>query len=123
MLSSKLPDRRGILLTERVDTKWLNSLEPKYHKDLIKFDVNMKTRKVSVGMDAHKNYILEFAEKPEDVIGGFIDLDEQEILYDSTLNIDWNLKMNSGGATLRELTDEKLIAQINDILKEWIELW
>lgn len=111
----------GIVLKDNVDLAWLNNLEPKFHGKMVKFDVNLKLNRVSVGMDVHSNTQPEMGDR-QDLLGGWINLDNGLIEYDSTLNIEQNNKLGTHGDTMREIVDENLIERINNVLFSWVIL-
>lgn len=113
--------KKGIVLNDNVDLEWLNGIEPKFHGNMIKFDVNLKLNKVAVGMDLHASTQEEMGNNP-DLLGGWIQLNNGVIEYDSTLNIPYNLKLGTHGDTMREIVDEDLIGKINNVVFEWVIL-
>ena len=52
-IDNKVTDQRGIILTDNVDLNWVNSLTPRYHKEYVKFVVDVANNKVVIGMDVH----------------------------------------------------------------------
>lgn len=128
---------RGILLKENVDMNWLKKLEPRYHKDFIKFVVNTETNRVVVGMDVHKDAMVLLAENEDNLYGGNIYFDGH-IIYESTLNIQKNLeifennkpkgilkifnKNDSFKGNPRIITDKETIQMINSVLFSWVNI-
>lgn len=111
----------GIVLTDNVDLDWLRSVEPRFYSDYIKFVVNLKTNKVCVGMDIHRNCEREMGDA-SDLRGGNIYFDDGHIVYTSTLNVPANVKIGEFGDTPRIMTNPELIKQVNNILFAWVKL-
>ncbi len=128
-------DQRGIILTDNVDLNWINSLTPRYHKEYVKFVVDMKNNKVVIGMDVHADAEAILDCGMEDLYGGNI-YPDGHIVYQSTLNVDKNVgpvekkkgifdflfKKDSKPFNPRIITDKETIAYINTVLLEWVIL-
>jgi hypothetical protein len=119
--NNKNLSRLGIILTDNVDLEWLRNIEPNFHGNRVKFDVNIKLNKVAVGMDVHSNTLPEMG-PTSDLLGGAVYTESGMLEYDSSLNIPINQKMNSHGDTMREIIDKDTIDKINNILLSWIIL-
>ncbi len=136
-MSNVISDQRGIVLTDNVDLEWVNSLTPRYHKEYVKFVVDMKNNKVVIGMDVHADAEILLGTPTEYLYGGNI-YPDGHIVYQSTLNVDKNLKIvnkdkktgllglfRGKGKTpenMRIITDKETIAYINTVLLEWVLL-
>lgn len=111
----------GIILTDNVNMDWLRQLSPRHFDDYVKFVVNPKTNKVSVGMQVHRNCAEEMG--PEDeLLGGNIFFDDSHIEYESTLNVKPNMEIGSWGETPRVIADQDLIQKVDNVLKAWVVL-
>ena len=75
-----------------MDLNWLNSLTPRYHKEYVKFVVDMKNNKVAVGMDVHADAQV-LLDIPEEYLYGGNIFSDGKIVYQSTLNVDKNLEL------------------------------
>ena len=117
-------DSYGILLTDNVDLNWIKSITPKYHNEFSKFIVDTKTNKVVVGMDIHADGThFTGYENMDAIFGGNIYFDDGHIVYESTLNIDKNLKAKSPNfEDPRIILDKDLIELINSTLLSWVIL-
>ena len=119
-------------------SRFLNSLSPRYHKDYVKFVVDMKNNKVVVGMDVHADAEILLDAGIEDIYGGNIYRDGH-IVYQSTLNVEKNLKIKAEKKqktglfglfrkkeeetdNMRIITDKETIDYINTVLLSWVEL-
>jgi len=114
---------RGILLTDRVDMAWLESVYPRFYDDYIKFVVDFERRRVHVGMDISADCILGnmgSAERDRRFRGGNIFFADGHMVYESTLNIHGNLALGGTFADIRAVEDERTITRIDEVLKEWI---
>ena len=112
----------GILLTDNVDMNWLERVSPRYHQDFIKFIVNTATNEVVVGMDVHADGVTRLSQQNRDFIyGGNIFFADSRVEYESTLNIDKNLRIGSFEDP-RVISDPSLIERIEPVLSAWIEL-
>ena len=137
-ISNVVNDQRGIILTDNVDLKWVNSLTPRYHKEYVKFVVDMKNNKVVIGMDVHADAEVLLDSDVEYLYGGNI-YPDGHVVYQSTLNVAHNLKLlenkkKKGGLfgfiikkekapdNMRIITDKETIDYINTVLLSWIEL-
>lgn len=137
-ISNIVTDQRGIILTDNVDLKWINSLTPRYHKDYVKFVVDMKNNKVVIGMDVHADAEILLDAGIEDIYGGNIYKDGS-VVYQSTLNVDKNVKIygeddERGGLfgffrkkkkkpdNMRIIIDKETIDYINTVLFSWVEI-
>ncbi len=127
-------DQRGLILTDNVDLNWLNSLTPRYHKEYVKFVVDMKNNKVAVGMDvpADAQVLLDV---PEEYLYGGNIFSDGKIVYQSTLNVDKNLellkkekrigifglfKKKPHVENMRIISDKETISYINRVLFAWV---
>ncbi|MDR2672418.1 MAG: hypothetical protein LBC35_03855 [Coriobacteriales bacterium] len=119
--NNKNINKLGIVLTDNANLEWLREIDPHYHYPDIKFDVNIKMNKVSIGMITHKCTCVEMGDNT-DLLGGFIELETGKIRYESNLNIPLNKKLGSHGDTLREIVDKEWIEKINTTLFSWITL-
>ena len=117
---------RGIILTDNVNLEWLRELTPMFHPNFVKFVINKENNKVAVGMNVHKDaQILLGANSEENIYGGNIFLKDGSIVYESTLNVDKNIKskwFKKHPGNPRIITDPELIAEINSVLLAWVEL-
>ncbi|MEG1831610.1 MAG: hypothetical protein RR204_07335, partial [Raoultibacter sp.] len=119
--SNKGLDRLGIILTDNIDLEWLQNIEPNFHGNRVKFDVNISLNKVAVGMDVHSNTLPEMG-SIDQLLGGFIYTKTGMLEYESTLNIPTNEQLGSHGDTMREIVDADTIAAINNVLLSWVVL-
>ena len=136
--SNIVNDQRGIILTDNVNLEWINSLSPRYHKEYVKFVVDMKNNKVVIGMDVYADAEILLNTDPEYLYGGNI-YSDGHIVYQSTLNVEKNLKIYAnkkkktgilglfGRAekvpdNMRIIIDKETIAYINTVLFAWIEI-
>lgn len=113
--------KRGILLTDNVNLDWLKCVEPRHFNDYIKFVVNPNTNKVCVGMQVHRDCEAQMGSE-SDLLGGNIFFDDGHIIYESTLNMQENLKLGEWGDTPRIITNQALIDKIDKVLKAWVLL-
>jgi hypothetical protein len=119
-------DNRGIVLTDTVNLDFLESLEPKFFSDYIKFVVDLKTKEVAVGMQLHASNLL--SGNSENYRGGNIFFENKSIVYESTLNQKTNLKLRKNKnhpdyrVNPRIITDQQIIDEINQILFNWVKL-
>lgn len=136
-ISNVITDQRGVVLTDNVNLEWINSLTPRYHKEYVKFVVDMKNNKVVIGMDVHADAELLLGTPTEYLYGGNI-FSDGHIIYQSTLNVDKNIAISSKskktglfgllkgkGRTpdnMRIITDKETIDYINTVLLEWVVL-
>ncbi len=137
-MSNIITDQRGVILTDNVDLEWINSLTPRYHKEYVKFVVDMKNNIVVIGMDVHADAEILLDAGIEDIYGGNIYTDGH-IVYQSTLNVDKNLKLygNEEEQTgflglfrkkkkrpdnMRIIIDRETIDFINTVLLSWVIL-
>ena len=116
----ELQDNRGMQLTEKIDMDFLRDLRPQYHKDYIKFVVNMQTGTAAVGMEVHRD-CSAYLGAPENLLGGNIFWDGS-IIYESGLNIDSNLELGDFTVDARTIENKDLIGKIDSILFQWVEL-
>lgn len=119
--NNKNVDKLGIVLTDNVDLEWIKNVQPQFFEGRIKFDVNLKLNKVALGMSVHSYTQKEMGDN-KDLFGGWIYFKNGFIEYDSTLNIETNKELGTHGDTLREIVDENLIEQINNVLFAWVIL-
>ena len=108
------------MLSEKIGMSFLEDIKPRYHKDYIKFVVNMKTEQTAVGMEVHRD-CSGYLGAPESLLGGNIYWDGS-IIYESGLNIDSNLELGDFTIDARTIENENLIKDINRILFKWVEL-
>ena len=136
-IDNKVTDQRGIILTDNVDLNWVNSLTPRYHKEYVKFVVDVANNKVVIGMDIHADAEILLGTDSRFLYGGNIYTDGH-IVYQSTLNVDKNLelikkkpskgllglikknKVSSGN--MRIINDKETIDYINSVLLSWVKL-
>ena len=127
-------DQRGLILTDNVDLNWLNSLTPRYHKEYVKFVVDMKNNRVAVGMDVHADAQV-LLDVPEEYLYGGNIFSDGKIVYQSTLNVDKNLellkkekrigifglfKKKPHVENMRIISDKETISYINRVLFAWV---
>ena len=112
------------MLTDNVDLEWLKGITPKYHNEFCKFIVDTKANKVIVGMDIHADGThFTGYENMDYIFGGNIYFNDGHVVYESTLNIDKNLKAtNPNFEDPRITVDKDLIEQINSTLLRWVIL-
>ena len=137
-MSSIITDQRGVILTDNVDLEWINSLTPRYHKEYVKFVVDMKNNVVVVGMDVHADAEILLDAGTEDIYGGNIYRDGH-IVYQSTLNVDKNIRLYGDEEeqgvffglfrrnkkkpdNMRIIIDKETIDYINTVLLSWVIL-
>lgn len=136
-MDNHVTDQRGVILTDNVDLNWINSLHPRYHKEYVKFVVDMANNKVVIGMDVHADAQVLLGTEEEYLYGGNIYTDGH-IVYQSTLNVEKNLKLEKqekkGGLlglfrkkdisneNMRIITDKETIQYINTVLMAWVKL-
>ena len=137
-MDNKVSDQRGIILTDNVDLDWVNSLVPRFHKEYVKFVVDMKNNKVVIGMDVHADAEVLLGTEVEYLYGGNIYADGH-IVYQSTLNVDKNIKIikdkkekpgffssifkkKKEPENMRIITDKETINYINTVLLEWVKI-
>lgn len=135
-MSTEITDQRGVILTDNVDLNWVNSLTPRYHKEYVKFVVDTKNNKVVIGMDVHADAEMILDAPKEYLYGGNI-YSDGHIVYQSTLNVDKNLKIKkekkkglfglfskkeNATDNMRIITDKDTIDYINATLLAWVKL-
>jgi hypothetical protein len=120
-----ITNSRGIVLTDNVNLSWLRLVTPKFHPNYIKFVINIKTNKVCVGLDVHKDAQVILSDSDEPLFGGNIYFNDGSIIYESTLNVSKNIKsgwFKTHPGNPRIITDPKLIESINNVLLTWVDL-
>ena len=136
-MDNHITDQRGVILTDNVDLDWVNSLHPRYHKEYVKFVVDMKNNRVVIGMDIHADAQVLLGTEEEYLYGGNIYRDGH-IVYQSTLNVEKNLKLEKAtekkglfwlfkkkrpeNENMRIITDKETIHYINTVLMAWVKL-
>ena len=136
-IDNVVKDQRGIILTDNVDLEWINSLTPRYHKEYVKFVVDMQNNKVVIGMDVHADAEMLLGTSVDYLYGGNI-FQDGHIVYQSTLNVDKNIRLQhetkqkgpfgfltknkQRSDNMRIITDKETIAYINTVLLEWVKL-
>lgn len=120
---SNIAEPRGILLTDNVDINWVNSIEPRYFDDFVKFIVNKQSNEVVIGMEVHKNGVALMKDNnPRNVLGGNLYRDNS-IVYSSTLNVMYNAKLKHPNRDdMRVILDKDLQNLINSILFAWVKV-
>ena len=93
-----------------------------YYPDRIKFCIHKPTCTVSIDREFHIDMEYELIDEvgeARNIYCGDLLLDPVQILWEAHPNIDRNREMGTA-SNGRLLKDEKLIAQLFDILKQWI---
>ena len=122
-------DSRGILLTKQVDLDWLKQQEPQFFQEYIKFIIDINSREVCVGMKVHRDGCSMLsnprATKVEyidnSVYGGNLFYEASSVVWESGLNMRYNIKNKTLGKNPRILVDDKFIEELEGILRMWVE--
>lgn len=113
-------DRRGVRLDERISLENLFKLEPQFFQGYCKAVVNLDSRDVIVGMAVHKNGLCITGDSDENSYGLNI-FHDGHVVYESSLNVMFNVKNGTTEDDMRVISNTGLIAKVNDILKDKIE--
>ena len=98
-------------------------LAKKYHPDMIKFCIDKRRRIVCIDEEMHidmEHRLYDAGSSYEDIYGGNIMIDREppEIVWEAHANIERNRSLGGSG---RELRDDKTIAELSEILYEWVK--
>ena len=112
-----------MVLHERVELKNIIENGNKFFPDMIKFCIDKKRRTVCIDEEMHidmEHMLYDDGSDYEDIFGGNIMVDEDKpyIVWTAHPNIDRNKRLGGHG---RLLTDEMVIAELSDILYEWVK--
>lgn len=93
-----------------------------FYPDRIKFCIHKPTRTVSIDREFYIDMEYELIDEVGEsgnIFGGDIILDPVEIVWEAHPNIDRNRELGTP-SNGRLLTDEQLIGELYEILKQWI---
>ena len=115
-----------MILTEKKSLKELVDEGNDYPGAVIKFCIDRKKRLVDIGEEMHYDMELELygaGSNDNDIFGGNIVIDDVESLkthleWQAHPNIERNRMLGIGRG--RFLTDQGVINELSDILKEWV---
>ena len=113
-------DKRGVLLDERVSVDDLFALTPQYFSDYCKGIVNLGSKNIVVGMQVHRNG-LAISRDPLENSYGFNVFKDGSIVYESGLNVPFNIANGTDSDDMRIITNAGLIGEINEILAGMID--
>ncbi len=111
-----------MILKNKVYLEDLIKNSNQYYPDRIKFCIHKPTRTISIDQEFHIDMEYELIDEvgeSQNIYGGDILLDPIRILWEAHPNIARNRELGTA-FNGRLLTDEKLIAELFEILKQWI---
>ncbi len=112
-----------MVLNSKVELSEIWEKHNHFYEDMVKFCIDRKKRIVAIDADMHidlENELYDFGSDSKDIYGGNIMKDPIEVVWESHPNIDRNRELGIGRG--RELTDQRTIDELFDILKSWIIL-
>lgn len=127
-------DPRGFVIDGKALTlDEINSIEPRYFNDFVKFVVDKDTDRVAIGMMVHKSAEVFFGPNHGNLFGGNIFRDGS-IIYTSTLNVMENKKNYAAKhkqgifhkaepfpGNPRVIEDKEMIEMIDATLFGWVD--
>ena len=111
-----------MILRNKIDIEDLWNLDSQFYPERMKFCIDKKRKKVSVNMEMHidmENELYDDGSNEADIYGG--DLYREpigKIVWEAHPNIARNKELGIGVG--RELTDQRTIDELFEILKMWI---
>ena len=111
-----------MILKEPIELKQLWEMEPQYFPNMMKFCLDRKRRVVAVNEEMHNDLEYELYDDgsdDHDIFGGNIMKAPVSVVWTAHPNINRNKELGIGAG--RELTDQAVIDELFEILKEYIK--
>ena len=104
-----------------LDDNWANHNH--YFDDMVKFCLDRKRRVMALDREMHiemEHELYDDGSDYKDIFGGDIltDANEIQIIWEAHPNIERNRDLGIGAG--RELTDQAIIEELTEIVREWI---
>ncbi len=111
-----------MIIREEIDLEEIWKNHNHFYDDMVKFCVDKKNKIVAIDADMHidlENELYDGGSDSKDIYGGNIMKDPVEVVWEAHPNIERNRELGIGKG--RELSDQKTIDELFDILKRWIK--